>query len=214
MSDALSMECSYLDKHIKVMLIAPGTVRSNIAHNAADYELFPDSLFKQFTQIINKRNRSTLRGNAVTAEEFSRKVVPWMQPARVHDIRRVCDSIRHHPAAAPVYGTMDSAEDLEQAEPAIEEGVRWRGFGRMDSTFRTCSEMLAELKLFCLLKARRIWAKCVSRWPVSPRGSKISFDWLWGGSGSAGQAMPNSAVHPRRQNVGPIVMIPAPFFLF
>lgn len=81
MSDALSMECSYLDKNIKVMLIAPGTVRSNIAHNAAGYELFPDSLFRQFTQIIGKRNRSTLESNAVTAEEFSRKVVPGILDA-------------------------------------------------------------------------------------------------------------------------------------
>lgn len=40
MSDALSMEYSrYLDKNIKVMLITPGSVRSNIANNAAGYEL-------------------------------------------------------------------------------------------------------------------------------------------------------------------------------
>lgn len=78
MSDALSMECSYLDKNIKVMLVAPGAVRSNIANSAAGHELPPDSLFRQFTQIIRERSRSSQGGNAVTAEEFSRHVVPRM----------------------------------------------------------------------------------------------------------------------------------------
>lgn len=75
MTDALSMECSYLNKNIKVMLIAPGAVRSNIADNAAGYELLPDSLFKRFTQIIHKRITVSQGGNAVTAEEFSRGIV-------------------------------------------------------------------------------------------------------------------------------------------
>ena len=76
MSEALSMECSYLDKNIKVMLVAPGAVRSNIVDNAAGYELLPDSLFKRFTQIVHKRVVVSQGGNAVTAEEFSQQVVP------------------------------------------------------------------------------------------------------------------------------------------
>ena len=75
MNDALSMECSYLNKNIKVMLIAPGAVRSNIADNAADFELMPDSLFKRFTQIIHKRITVSQGDKAMTAEEFSRQAV-------------------------------------------------------------------------------------------------------------------------------------------
>ena len=46
MADALAMECSYLNKDIKVVLIAAGAVRSNLANNAMSYEPPPDSLFK------------------------------------------------------------------------------------------------------------------------------------------------------------------------
>jgi 1-acylglycerone phosphate reductase len=75
MTDALAMECSYLNKNIKVMLVAPGAVKSNIANNAAGYEIPPDSLFKQFTQIVHKRIVTSQGDNATTAEEFSRQVV-------------------------------------------------------------------------------------------------------------------------------------------
>jgi len=75
MTDALAMECSYLNKNIKVMLVAPGAVRSNIASNAAGYEVPPDSLFKQFTQAIHKRIMASQGDSAITAEEFSRQVV-------------------------------------------------------------------------------------------------------------------------------------------
>ena len=75
MTDALAMECSYLNKGIKVMLIAPGAVKSNIANNAAGFDLPPDSLFKRFTQIIHKRIAASQGDNSVAAEEFSRRVV-------------------------------------------------------------------------------------------------------------------------------------------
>ena len=75
MTDALAMECSYLNKNIRVVLIAPGAVRSNIVNNAMSYELPPDSLFKQFTQVIHRRVAASQGDNAVTAEEFSRQIV-------------------------------------------------------------------------------------------------------------------------------------------
>lgn len=74
-NDTLSMECSYLNKNIKVILIAPGAVKSNIANSAAGYDVPPDSLFKQFTQIIHKRIAASQGDNAATGEEFSRQVV-------------------------------------------------------------------------------------------------------------------------------------------
>ena len=75
MTDALAMECSYLNKDIKVVLIAAGAVRSNLANNAMSYEPPPDSLFKQFTQIIHKYTVASQGDSAITAEEYSRRVV-------------------------------------------------------------------------------------------------------------------------------------------
>jgi 1-acylglycerone phosphate reductase len=75
MTDALSMECSFLSENIKVILVAPGAVKSNIARSAAGYDLPPDSLFKQFTQIIHRRIALSQEGNALKAEEFSQRVV-------------------------------------------------------------------------------------------------------------------------------------------
>ena len=69
------MECSYLNENIKVILVVPGAIKSNIANNVADYDLSPDSLFRQFTQIIHKRIVTSQGANAMTAEEFSRRVV-------------------------------------------------------------------------------------------------------------------------------------------
>jgi NAD(P)-dependent dehydrogenase (short-subunit alcohol dehydrogenase family) len=75
MTDTLSMECSFLSGNIKVILIAPGAVKSNIASKAVDYEVPPDSLFKQFTQSIHRRIAASQGGNAATGEEFSQHVV-------------------------------------------------------------------------------------------------------------------------------------------
>ena len=75
MTDALAMESSYLNKNIKVMLVVPGAVKSNIANNMAGYEIPPDSLFRQFTQIVRKRIEASQGDSAMSAEEFSRQVV-------------------------------------------------------------------------------------------------------------------------------------------
>jgi len=75
MNDALSMECSYLNENIKVILVVPGAIKSNIANNVSNYDLSPDSLFRQFTQIIHKRIATSQGANAQTAEEFSQHVV-------------------------------------------------------------------------------------------------------------------------------------------
>jgi len=75
MTDSLAMECSFISKNIKVILIAPGAVKSNIANNAGGYSMPPDSLFKQYTQAIHKRVMASQGGNSMTAEEFSQQVV-------------------------------------------------------------------------------------------------------------------------------------------
>jgi len=75
MTDALAMESSYLNKNIKVMLVVPGAVKSNITNNMAGYEVPPDSLFRQFTQIVRKRIEVSQGDSALSAEEFSRQVV-------------------------------------------------------------------------------------------------------------------------------------------
>lgn len=75
MTDALSMECSFLNKNIKVMLVAPGAVKSNIAKNASGYEIPPNSLFKRFTQIIQKRIAASQGPSSMETDDFSRQVV-------------------------------------------------------------------------------------------------------------------------------------------
>ena len=75
MTDALSLECSFLNKNIKVILVAPGAVKSNIANNVAGYEVPPNSLFKRYTQAVHRRIGASQGENSYTAEEFSRRVV-------------------------------------------------------------------------------------------------------------------------------------------
>lgn len=72
MTDALAIECSYLNKNSKAMLIVTGAIKSNITNNAAGYEVPPETLFKQLTQVIHKRIVTSQGDNATTAEEFSR----------------------------------------------------------------------------------------------------------------------------------------------
>jgi len=76
MSEALAMECSFISNNIKVVLVAPGAVRSNITKSAAGYTVPSDSLFRQYTQAIHKRIGASQGENAFTAEEFSRQLVP------------------------------------------------------------------------------------------------------------------------------------------
>jgi 1-acylglycerone phosphate reductase len=75
MTDALGTECSFLDKNIKVMLVVPGAVKSNIAKNASGYEVPPDSMFKNFTQIIHQRIAVSQGPKSMNAGDFSRQVV-------------------------------------------------------------------------------------------------------------------------------------------
>jgi short-subunit dehydrogenase len=75
MSDALALECSFLNKNIKVMLVAPGAVTSNIANNASGFELPPDSMFKNFTQMIQKRIAASQGKNSMKGEDFAKQVV-------------------------------------------------------------------------------------------------------------------------------------------
>ena len=74
MTDALALECSFLNKDIKVILVAPGAVKSNIANNAS-YEMPSDSLFKKYIQIVHGRIAASQGANSKTAEEFSQEVV-------------------------------------------------------------------------------------------------------------------------------------------
>jgi len=69
------MECSYLNESIKVILVVPGAVKSNIANNVAGYDLSPDSLFRRFTQIVQERIATSQGPRAKTAEGFSQHVV-------------------------------------------------------------------------------------------------------------------------------------------
>jgi short-subunit dehydrogenase len=85
MSDALALECSYLNKNINVVLIAPGAVESNIASNASGYDLPPDSMFKNFTQIIQKRIAASQGKHSMKAEDFSRRVVSKVLDANPPD---------------------------------------------------------------------------------------------------------------------------------
>lgn len=75
MSDALAMECSYLNKNIKVTLVAPGAVESNIANNASGYDVPPESMFRNFTQIIQKRIAASQGKHSMKGEDFARQVV-------------------------------------------------------------------------------------------------------------------------------------------
>lgn len=75
MNDALSLECNFLDKNVKVMLVAPGAVKSNIVKNASGYEVPPESMFRQFTQIIHKRISASQGQNSMSTDDFSRRVV-------------------------------------------------------------------------------------------------------------------------------------------
>ena len=75
MNDALGLECSFLNKNIKVVLVAPGAIKSNIVKNFSDYDLPPDSMFKNFTQVIHKRIWASQKQNSMKNEEFSQRVV-------------------------------------------------------------------------------------------------------------------------------------------
>ncbi|KAG1855453.1 hypothetical protein C8R48DRAFT_608858 [Suillus tomentosus] len=74
LSDVLAMECKPFG--IKVMLVVPGQVRTNItANQAATLELFPTSIYKPyFDRVYERLNGSQAKGS-MDADEFSRRVV-------------------------------------------------------------------------------------------------------------------------------------------
>lgn len=68
------MECKPFG--VKVMLVAPGQVRTNItANQAATLELFPTSIYKPyFDRVYERLNGSQAKGS-MDADEFARRVV-------------------------------------------------------------------------------------------------------------------------------------------
>jgi len=73
-NDALAYECRSLSDGIKVMLVAPGAVKSNISANAV--VPFPEnSLYKSFREIILKRVNASQGPSSYPAEDFARDVV-------------------------------------------------------------------------------------------------------------------------------------------
>ncbi|KAG1877723.1 hypothetical protein DFJ58DRAFT_4280 [Suillus subalutaceus] len=73
-TDVLAMECRPFG--VKVMLVAPGQVRSNITTNqAATLELSPTSIYKPyFDRMYERLNGGQAKGNMDT-DEFARRVV-------------------------------------------------------------------------------------------------------------------------------------------
>ncbi|KAF7339276.1 Oxidoreductase [Mycena sanguinolenta] len=74
MSEILHMELKPFN--IKVMYVAPGSVRSNIANNqAAKFSLQPGSLFTEFLPNIIQRMNGSQGPNSMPADKFAREVV-------------------------------------------------------------------------------------------------------------------------------------------
>ncbi|KAG2116600.1 uncharacterized protein F5147DRAFT_568200 [Suillus discolor] len=75
LSDVLAMECKPFG--VKVMLVAPGQVRTNItANQAATLELSPTSIYKPyyFDRVYERLDGSQAKGS-MDADEFARRVV-------------------------------------------------------------------------------------------------------------------------------------------
>ncbi|KAJ7170104.1 oxidoreductase [Mycena filopes] len=74
MSDILSMELKPFD--IKVMYVAPGSVRSNLSNNHATRFTLPESSrYHQFLPNMIQRMNASQGSNSLPAEEFARQVV-------------------------------------------------------------------------------------------------------------------------------------------
>ncbi|KAJ7608370.1 NAD-P-binding protein [Roridomyces roridus] len=73
-TEVLQMECRPFD--IKVLLICPGGIKTNVAENAsARFALPEDSLYKVYLDTIVKRMWASQVPTSLTAEEFARIVV-------------------------------------------------------------------------------------------------------------------------------------------
>lgn len=74
LSEVMNMECRPLG--IKVMHVAPGSVKSNIAKNgAAQFSLPSDSLYKKYLPNIIKRIHTSQTNRSMPAEDFARDIV-------------------------------------------------------------------------------------------------------------------------------------------
>ncbi|KIK37704.1 hypothetical protein CY34DRAFT_444357 [Suillus luteus UH-Slu-Lm8-n1] len=74
LSDVLAMECKPFG--VKVMLVAPGQVRSNItANQAATLELSPTSIYKPYFDRVYERLNGSQAEGSMDADEFARRVV-------------------------------------------------------------------------------------------------------------------------------------------
>lgn len=68
------MECKPFG--VKVMLIAPGGVTSNIAKNqAATFTLSPTTMYKDYEQKITRRMNASQGRGSMDTDKFARKVV-------------------------------------------------------------------------------------------------------------------------------------------
>ncbi|KAJ7162512.1 NAD-P-binding protein, partial [Mycena filopes] len=73
-SEVLHMECKPLN--VKVMLIIPGGVKTNVAQNAARrFELQPTSLYTKYYQCIVNRVWASQTASSMSADDFARLVV-------------------------------------------------------------------------------------------------------------------------------------------
>ncbi|KAI9068709.1 NAD-P-binding protein [Trametes sanguinea] len=74
LTETLYMECKPLD--IKVVLLAPGGVKSNIANNQAPHFKLPEnSLYTEYIDSILAKLTISQRNNPMSAEQFSQQVV-------------------------------------------------------------------------------------------------------------------------------------------
>lgn len=73
-SDTLAMECKPFG--VKVMLVAPGAIRSNISTNqAATLELSPTSIYKPYFDRVYERVHISQGKGSMGTDEFARRVV-------------------------------------------------------------------------------------------------------------------------------------------
>jgi short-subunit dehydrogenase len=74
LSDALAMECKPFG--VKVMLVAPGAIRSNISTNqAATLQLSPASIYKPYFDRVRERVHISQAEGSMPTDEFAQRVV-------------------------------------------------------------------------------------------------------------------------------------------
>jgi short-subunit dehydrogenase len=74
LSDVLAMECKPFG--VKVMLVAPGAVKSNISANqAANFQLSPTSIYKAYSDRMYEMMHMSQEKGSMPADEFARRVV-------------------------------------------------------------------------------------------------------------------------------------------